>query len=51
MYIHIFFGKWSYGVKAKGGSTQLFSTSAFERAANTSLNRSGRADAGIPLDS
>lgn len=46
-YIYIF-GKWSYGVKAKDGSTQLFSTSASERPANISLNKSGRADASVP---
>lgn len=49
MYIHIYFGKWSYGVKAKGGSTVVLLASAFERSASSSLKRSGRADVRIPL--
>lgn len=36
--------------KSKDGSTQLFSTSAFERPANISLKASGRADARVPAD-
>lgn len=34
--------------KSKDGSTQLFSTSAFERSASISLNKSRRVDARFP---